>query len=64
MKIVYTNTDTLTNQIRELIQIVNDMKTEVRPKYSVCEVCSQQFKIEGFDLFTNADDIDVGRDQI
>jgi len=53
--------------MREIILIVKDMKpdivmiTEVKPKYSLCEVSSQQFKLDGFDLFSNVEDKDVGR---
>ena len=48
-------------------QIVSDMEpdtvmvTEVRPKYSRTEVCSQQFKLDGFELFTNVDEDATGR---
>lgn len=47
--------------------IVSDMEpdivmvTEMRPKYSREEVCCQQYKLEGFELFSNVDDANVGR---
>ena len=67
INIIYTNADTLTHKMRELFLIVSDMEpdiimiTEVRPKYSKTEVCGEQFKLCGFELFTNVNDENAGR---
>ncbi len=37
------------------------MVTEVRPKYSRYEVSSQHFKLDGYQLYTNVEAVNVGR---
>ena len=67
LKVIYTNADTLTNKMRELQQIVCDMAadiimaTEIKPKYSKGELSSQQFKLDGYETYTNIESDNAGK---
>ena len=59
MLLLYTNADTITNKMRELELVANDMQadiimiTEILPKFTREDISDQYFHLEGYTLYTN-----------
>ena len=63
LKIMYTNADTVTNKLNELFLLAEShqldiiMITEIKPKYSNETTDSARYKLEGYQMYTNLDNL-------